>query len=136
MSIRIEYIVCNKKGDELNRFDVKSEAEAYDSVICAAEDISLLLEPIQKKLSLSDDQIYAISEHLAFQSDEIKVALKQIKKPKQPAQASTTQATEDKAEVAQINSAEKTSAEKTSVKKSSVKKTSVKKTSVEKLSKK
>ncbi len=82
MSIRLEYIVCNKKGDELKRFDVKTQAEAYDSVICAAEDISLLLAPVQKSLSLSDDQIYAISEHLAFQSDEVKHALKQIKKPK------------------------------------------------------
>ncbi len=82
MSIRLEYIVCNKKGDELKRFDIKSEAEAYDSVICAAEDISLLLEPLQKKLALSDEQIYAVSEHLAFQSDEVRLALKQIKKPK------------------------------------------------------
>ncbi len=84
MSIRLEYIVCNKNGDELNRFDVKADAEAYDSVICAAEDISILLEPLQKKLSLSDDQIYGISEHLAFQSDEVKLALKQIKKVKVP----------------------------------------------------
>ncbi|MCP3849109.1 MAG: YebG family protein [Gammaproteobacteria bacterium] len=84
MSIRLEYIVCNKNGDELNRFDIKAEAEAYDSVICAAEDISLLLEPLQKKLSLSEDQIYGISEHLAFQSDEVKLALKQIKKFKAP----------------------------------------------------
>lgn len=82
MSIRLEYIVCNKKGDELNRFDIKSEAEAYDSVICAAEDISILLEPLQKKLALNEDQIYAISEHLAFQSDAVKLALKQIKKAK------------------------------------------------------
>ncbi|WP_198264791.1 YebG family protein [sulfur-oxidizing endosymbiont of Gigantopelta aegis] len=82
MSIRLEYIVCNKKGDELNRFDIKSEAEAYDSVICAAEDISMLLEPLKKKLALNEDQIYAISEHLAFQSDEVKLALKQIKKVK------------------------------------------------------
>ncbi len=82
MSIKLEYIVCSKKGEELKRFDIKSEAEAYDSVICAAEDISLLLEPLQKKISLSEDQIYAISEHLAFQSDEVKLALKQIKKPK------------------------------------------------------
>jgi len=85
MSIKLEYIVCNKKGDELKRFDIKSEAEAYDSVICAAEDISLLLEPLQKELSLTEDQIYSISEHLAFQSDEVKLALKQIKKPKSPA---------------------------------------------------
>lgn len=84
MSIRLEYIVCNKNGDELNRFDVKADAEAYDSVICAAEDISLLLEPLQKKLSINEDQIYAISEHLAFQSDEVKLALKQIKKVKVP----------------------------------------------------
>jgi len=84
VSIRLEYIVCSKKGDELKRFDVKSEAEAYDSVICAAEDISLLLEPLQKKLALSDEQIYAVSEHLAFQSDEVRLALKQIKKPKSP----------------------------------------------------
>lgn len=82
MSIKLEYIVCSRKGEELKRFDIKSEAEAYDSVICAAEDISLLLEPLQKKIALSDDQIYAISEHLAFQSDEVKLALKQIKKPK------------------------------------------------------
>ncbi len=82
MSIRLEYIVCNKNGDELNRFTIKAEAEAYDSVICAAEDISLLLEPLQEKLKLNDDQVYAISEHLAFQSDEVKLALKQIKKVK------------------------------------------------------
>lgn len=110
MSIRLEYIVCNKNGDELNRFDVKAEAEAYDSVICAAEDISLLLEPMQKKLSLSDDQIYAISEHLAFQSDEVKLALKQIKKPRLSPQKDNEQQTETIAE------------QKTTVKKSSKKK--------------
>ncbi|MCU7833726.1 MAG: YebG family protein [gamma proteobacterium symbiont of Taylorina sp.] len=82
MSIKLEYIVCNKKGDELKRFDIKADAEAYDSVICAAEDISVLLEPLQKQQDLTEDQIYAISEHLAFQSDEVKLALKQIKKPK------------------------------------------------------
>jgi len=84
MSIKIEYIVCNKKGEELKRFDVKTEAEAYDSVICAAEDISLLLEPIQKDLSLTEEQIFTISEHLAFNAEEVKLALKQIKKPKAP----------------------------------------------------
>jgi len=84
MSIKLEYIVCNTKGDELKRFNIKTEAEAYDSVICAAEDISLLLKPLQKELSLNEEQIYSISEHLAFQSDEVKLALKQIKKPKTP----------------------------------------------------
>ncbi len=84
MSIRLEYIVCNKNGDELNRFDIKAEAEAYDSVICAAEDISILLTPLQKKLSLNEEQIYGISEHLAFQADAVKLALKQIKKAKLP----------------------------------------------------
>ena len=82
MSIKLEYIVCNKKGDELKRFDIKADAEAYDSVICAAEDISLLLEPLQKELSISEEQVYSISEYLAIQSDEVKLALKQIKKPK------------------------------------------------------
>jgi len=112
MSIRLEYIVCNKNGDELNRFNVKAEAEAYDSVICAAEDISLLLEPIQEKLSLSDDQIYAISEHLAFQSDEVKSALKQIKKPKLPSRTNNAQQDEPETVVEP----------KTTVKKSSKKK--------------
>ena len=87
MSIKLEYIVCNKKDDELKRFDIKTDAEAYDSVICAAEDISVLLEPLQKLQGLSEDQIYAISEHLAFQSDEVKLALKQIRKPKAPTNA-------------------------------------------------
>ena len=90
MSIRLEYIVCNKKGDELKRFDIKSEAEAYDSVICAAEDISLLIEPLQKKLALTDEQIYAVSEHLAFASEEVKLALKQIKKLKSPPKTNET----------------------------------------------
>ncbi len=112
MSIRLEYIVCNKNGDELNRFDVKVEAEAYDSVICAAEDISLLLEPLQEKISLSDDQIYAISEHLAFQSDEVKLALKQIKKPKVPVKTENIQQIETEAAAEQ----------KTTIKKSSKKK--------------
>ncbi len=49
MSIKLEYIVCNKKGDELKRFDIKSDAEAYDSIICAAEYISVLLKPLQKQ---------------------------------------------------------------------------------------
>ena len=82
MSIKLEYIVCNSKDEELKRFSAKTEAEAYDSVICAAEDISLLLSPLQKELSLTEEQIFSISEHLAFQSDEVKLALKQIKKPK------------------------------------------------------
>ena len=82
MPIRLEYIVSNSKGTELKRFDTKTDAEAYDSVICAAEDISLLILPLQKTLALTDEQIDAISEHLAFQSDEVKLALKQIKKPK------------------------------------------------------
>ena len=82
MPIRLEYIVSNSRGMELKRFDVKADAEAYDSVICAAEDISLLIQPMQKKLSLSDEQVDALSEHLAFHAEEIKNALKQIKKPK------------------------------------------------------
>jgi len=90
MSIKIEYIVCNKKGEELNRFDAKLEAEAYDSVICAAEDICIILEPIQTELSLTEDQLFTISEHLAFQADEVKLALKQIKKYKTPSTAKTS----------------------------------------------
>jgi dsDNA-binding SOS-regulon protein len=82
MPIRLEYIVSNSKGTELKRFNLKTDAEAYDSVICAAEDLSLLIQPLQKKLSLTDEQIDAISEHLAFQSEEVKQALKQIKKTK------------------------------------------------------
>ena len=82
MPIRLEYIVSNRKGIELKRFDVKTEAEAYDSVICAAEEIGFLIQPLQKKLSLTDEQIEAIAEHLAFQSEEVKLAFKQIKKPK------------------------------------------------------
>jgi len=93
MSIKIEYIVCNQKGEELKRFDVKTEAEAYDSVICAAEDISLLLEPLQEKLSLTEDQTFTISEHIAFHSDEVKLALKQIKKPKAATSTAQTKTT-------------------------------------------
>lgn len=89
MSIKLEYIVCNKRGDELKRFDIKADAEAYDSIICAAEDISVLLKPLQKQQALTEDQIYAISEHLAFQSDEVKLALKQIRKPKAPVNVQT-----------------------------------------------
>ncbi|MDX2507334.1 MAG: YebG family protein [Gammaproteobacteria bacterium] len=87
MPIRLEYIVSNSKGNELKRFDVKTEAEAYDSVICAAEDISLLIQPLQKKLALTEEQIDTIAEHLAFQSEEVKLALKQIKKTKTPVQS-------------------------------------------------
>lgn len=120
MSIRLEYIVCNKNGDELNRFDIKAEAEAYDSVICAAEDISILLEPLQKKLSLNEDQIYAISEHLAFQSDAVKLALKQIKKAKLSANT-------DNDSAAIKSQTEDTSAMKTITKKAVTKKSSAKK---------
>jgi len=95
MSIKIEYIVCNQKGEELKRFDVKTEAEAYDSVICAAEDISLLLEPLQEKLSLTEEQIFSISEHIAFQADEVKLALKQIKKPKAATTTAQTKTTNE-----------------------------------------
>ena len=94
MPIRLEYIVSNSKGIELKRFDIKTEAEAYDSVICAAEDISVLIQPLQKKLALTDEQIDGISEHLAFQSEEVKLALKQIKKPKAPIQVEKTEPAE------------------------------------------
>lgn len=117
MSIRLEYIVCNKNGDELNRFDVKAEAEAYDSVICAAEDISLLLEPLQKKLSLTEDQIYGISEHLAFQSDEVKLALKQIKKLKAPAIPKDEAEMEEKMTTSQTAVAPKKATKKSAKKK-------------------
>lgn len=90
MPIRLEYIVSSSKGVELKRFDIKSEAEAYDSVICAAEDISLLIQPLQKKLALTEEQVDTISEHLAFHSEEVKQALKQIKKPKAPMQSDNT----------------------------------------------
>ena len=128
MSIRLEYIVCNKNGDELNRFDIKAEAEAYDSVICAAEDISVLLEPLQKKLSLNDDQIYAISEHLAFQSEEVKLALKQIKKVKLPVNATNEVDTEkDKLEDVVAKVVDKKSVDRKVVTKKSVTKKSSKK---------
>jgi dsDNA-binding SOS-regulon protein len=113
MSIRLEYIVCNKNGDELNRFSVKAEAEAYDSVICAAEDISLILKPLQSKLSLSDEQIYAISEHFAFQADEVKLAMKQIKKLKHSGQISG-----DKLSEPQTTEKQQTPIKKSSKKKS------------------
>lgn len=112
MSIRLEYIVCNKNGDELNRFDVKADAEAYDSIICAAEDISILLEPLQKKLSLNEDQIYGISEHLAFQSDAVKLALKQIRKVK------TAVSTDNKTEIDEDSEKETVPAKKAATKKS------------------
>lgn len=80
MPIRLEYIVTNSRGVELKRFDLKTEAEAYDSVICAAEDLIMLIKPVQKKLSLSDEQIDGVAEHLAFRADDVKNALKQIKK--------------------------------------------------------
>jgi len=103
MPIRLEYIVSNSKGTELKRFDTKTDAEAYDSVICAAEDISLLILPLQKTLALTDEQIDAISEHLAFQSEEVKLALKQIKRPKTPMPAETK--TEDAKEADTVKKA-------------------------------
>ncbi|MCW8928874.1 MAG: YebG family protein [Gammaproteobacteria bacterium] len=120
MSIRLEYIVCNKNGDELNRFDVKADAEAYDSVICAAEDISLLLEPLQKKLSLNEDQIYGISEHLAFQSDAVKLALKQIKKSKAPVNLNKKEEVEPEIKTEELS--EKKAVTKKAVTKKSAKK--------------
>jgi dsDNA-binding SOS-regulon protein len=86
MSIKIEYIVMNKKGAEVKRFDVKSDAIAYDSIIEASEELSLLIEPLTNKLALTEDQIYGISEHLAFHSEEVKLALKNIKKPRTTAE--------------------------------------------------
>ncbi len=115
MSIKIEYIVCNNKGDELKRFDAKSEAEAYDSVICAAEDLCELLEPLQKELSLSEDQLFSISEHLAFKSDEVKLALKQIKKPRATSPETTPKNTEK--EIIQEGEQQPTSKKKNSEKK-------------------
>ena len=114
MSIKLEYIVCNKKGDELKRFDIKSDAEAYDSIICAAEDISVLLKPLQKQQALTEDQIYAISEHLAFQSDEVKLALKQIRKPKAPVNVQTHSDNEKIADDSKESSLEKTHNKKSS----------------------
>lgn len=126
MSIRLEYIVCNKNGDELNRFDIKAEAEAYDSVICAAEDISILLTPLEKKLSLNEEQIYAISEHLAFQADAVKLALKQIKKAKLPVnidnESEVKETSEKTIEAAQNHVTKKAVTKKAISKKSSAKK--------------
>ncbi|MFK5983829.1 MAG: YebG family protein [Pseudomonadota bacterium] len=107
MSIKIEYIVCNQKGEELKRFDAKNEAEAYDSVICAAEDISQLLEPLQQQLSLTEDQIFTISEHIAFNADEVKLALKQIKKPKTTVSVQNQEAKEKNVEEQQDKKTEK-----------------------------
>ncbi|RKZ95634.1 MAG: hypothetical protein DRQ43_05215 [Gammaproteobacteria bacterium] len=115
MSIKLEYIVCNKKGDELKRFDIKADAEAYDSIICAAEDISILLKPLQKQQALTEDQIYAISEHLAFQSDDVKLALKQIRKPKVPVNVQTNNSDNEKV----VEDSKETSLEKKPNKKSS-----------------
>ena len=83
MAIKIEYIVLNK-GKEVKRFDSKTDAEAYDSIITFSEELELMIQPAQKKLKLTDDQVCGIAEHLAFQSDEIKIAMKHIKKPKVP----------------------------------------------------
>lgn len=124
MPIRLEYIVSNSKGVELKRFDVKTEAEAYDSVICAAEDISLLIQPLQKKLALTDEQIELISEHLAFQSEEVKQALKQIKKPKAP---NHSQQVSDSDQVIKISPETVSSKTKAVTKKASMRKSSNKK---------
>ena len=119
MPIRLEYIVSNSKGVELKRFDVKTEAEAYDSVICAAEDISMLIQPLHKKLALTEEQIDAISEHLALHSEEVKLALKQIKKPKAPAQSDNAS---DQIQAGTLPPDIAPAAKKTSVRKSTKKK--------------
>lgn len=119
MPIRLEYIVSNSKGKELKRFDIKAEAEAYDSVICAAEDISVLILPLQKQLALTDEQIDAVSEHLAFHSDEVKQALKQIKKVKVAQPEKLEQMTvSDKVDNKPKNTVKKSVARKSAKKKS------------------
>lgn len=88
MAVITRYIVV-RNGVELDKvFEVKKEADAYDKMLDAAENLAAFIKGSDLEVDLNDETVDAISIYLAKNGPEVTRILKGIKSmtPTAPAQ--------------------------------------------------
>jgi dsDNA-binding SOS-regulon protein len=91
MAVITRYIVV-RNGIELDKvFDVKKEADAYDKMLDAAENLAAFIKQSDLEIELNDETVDAISIYLAKNGPEVARIIKGIKPitPTAPAQPKT-----------------------------------------------
>lgn len=79
MAVITRYIVV-RNGVELDKvFEVKKEADAYDKMLDAAENLAAFIKKSNLKVELNDETVDAISISLAKNGPEVTKILKGIK---------------------------------------------------------
>jgi uncharacterized protein len=89
MAVITRYIVV-RNGVELDKvFEIKKEADAYDKMLDAAENLAAFIKRSDLKVDLNDETVDAISIYLAKNGPEVTRILKGIKPimPSAPAQS-------------------------------------------------
>ena len=99
MAVITKYIVV-RDGVELDRtFADKKEAEAYDKMLDAAQDLALLLKQGDLQTVVDDKTIYEISVYLAKNAPAVAQILRSVKPLKQASKApEQDKSTEEKPE--------------------------------------
>ena len=98
MAVIVKYIVV-RNGEEKMTFATKKEADAYDKMLDIADNLFDFLE--SSKIKLTENQLEAVSFHLAENRDELIPILRGSKpKPKPAAKPAAATATEEKTSTA------------------------------------
>ena len=91
MAVITRYIVV-RNGVELDKvFEVKKEADAYDKMLDAAENLAAFIKQSDLEVDLNDETVDAISIYLAKNGPEVTRILKGVK-PITPAKPEQTKA--------------------------------------------
>ena len=78
MAVITRFIVV-RNGVELKAFDVKKDAEAYDNMLDAAENLAAFIKQGNLPIDLDEETIDEISVHLAKNAPEVLRILKGVK---------------------------------------------------------
>ena len=88
MAVIVKYVV-ERNGEEVMTFSSKAEADAYDRMLDLADSLAPLLSQVD---CLSEDQIEALSLHLAQNKDSLQTLLKGKKAARPAAKRPTADA--------------------------------------------
>lgn len=112
MAVITKYVVV-RNGVELDReFRVKKEADAYDRMLDAAENLAAYIKDADLELKVEDPTIEAISVFLAQNGPEVMRILKNLK----PVPPAARVATKDEADSPVSTAAKRTKAARTKAK--------------------
>jgi len=106
MAVITRFIVV-RNGVELKAFDVKKDAEAYDNMLDAAENLAAFIRQGNLPIDLDEKTIEEISVHLAKNAPEVLRILKGVK-PVGTAKPSTEPAVSVKSEAPEAPGSSKT----------------------------